>query len=160
MTTIEERLAFVEGRVAEYSQMFSDLREAIAGLERRMDARFTQVEARLDRLEGRFDQLRVEMSRNFRWVVGIQVTTLITVVATLLGALAVRSGPGSLRHLFHAPHGHAGLFHCSRRQIAAKCPGSISRSGTAFETACRRTGCARASRRAAGAGNRRQQRLV
>jgi hypothetical protein len=97
VTTIEERLAFVEGRVAEHSQMFSDLREAIAGLERRMDARFAQIEARLDRIEGRldrmdgrFDQLTVEMSRNFRWVVGIQVTTLITVVATLLGALAVR----------------------------------------------------------------------
>lgn len=111
MVTTEERLAFVEGRVAEYTQTFSDLREAIAGLERRMDVRFTQMDARLDRLDvrldrmdarldriegrsdrmdGRFDQLSAEMSKNFRWVVGIQVTTLITVVATLLGALAVR----------------------------------------------------------------------
>jgi hypothetical protein len=45
--------------------------------------RIAQVEARLDRLGG-------DLSKNFRWIVGIQITTLITVVATLLGTLAVR----------------------------------------------------------------------
>ena len=111
MTIIEERLAFVEGRVTEQSQMFADLREAIGSLERRMDhrfeqvdarfaqvdarfaqvdARFAQVDARFLQVEARLDQLGGEMSKNFRWIVGIQITTLITVVATLLGAFAIR----------------------------------------------------------------------
>ena len=111
MTIIEERLAFVEGRVTEQSQMFADLREAIGSLERRMDhrfeqvdarfaqvdarfaqvdARFAQVDARFLQVEARLDQLGGEMSKNFRWIVGIQITTLITVVATLLGAFAMR----------------------------------------------------------------------
>jgi uncharacterized protein (DUF3084 family) len=125
VTIIEERLAFVEGRVTEQSQMFADLREAIGSLERRMDhrfeqvdarfaqvdarfaqvdarfaqvdarfaqvdARFAQVDARFLQVEARLDQLGGEMSKNFRWIVGIQITTLITVVATLLGAFAMR----------------------------------------------------------------------
>ena len=83
MIAIDERVAFVEGRMAEQSLMFADLREAIASLERRLDAR-------LDRLDGRFNDLQSELSKNFRWVVGIQVTTLITVVAALFGAVALR----------------------------------------------------------------------
>jgi hypothetical protein len=50
----------------------------------------TGLEARMGRLDGRFDDLQAELSKNFRWVVGIQVTTLITVVAALVGAVARR----------------------------------------------------------------------
>lgn len=39
-----------------------------------MNRRFEQVEARLDRIEG-------IQSANFRWLVGIQITTLIAVLA-------------------------------------------------------------------------------
>lgn len=70
MLTIEERVAFVEGRLVEQSALFADLRAAIARLEQQMNRRFEQVEARLDRIEG-----------NFRWIVGIQITTLIAVLA-------------------------------------------------------------------------------
>ena len=106
MTAIEERLAFVEGRMTEHSQMFPDLREAMGRLERqldgrldrmgnrldRMDDRLDRMEGRLDRLEARLDaglsELRTAMTRHFQWIVGIQVTTLVTVVATLLAVSA------------------------------------------------------------------------
>jgi hypothetical protein len=94
---IEERLAFVEGRVVEHSQMFSDLREGMSSLalridrlEERMDRRFEQVDARFLQVEARLDLLGTEMSKNFRWLVGIQVTATITVIAALVGTLAAR----------------------------------------------------------------------
>lgn len=104
MASIEERVAFVEGRLVEHSEMFSDLRDTMSRLEQRidrrfeqvdarfaqMDARFAQIDARFLQVEARLDRLGGDLSKNFRWIVVIQITTLITVVATLLGALAVR----------------------------------------------------------------------
>lgn len=111
MASIEERVAFVEGRLVEHSEMFSDLRaglsslgQRIGHLEQRMDRRFEQVDARFAQIDARFaqidarflqvearlDRLGGDLSKNFRWIVGIQITTLLTIVATLLGALAVR----------------------------------------------------------------------
>ena len=134
MATVEERLAFVEGRVQEHSQMFAGLREAIVSLEQRMDRRFDHVDARftvieerlsgvdrrfealeqkLDHLEQKLDQkiasldakltqridvleqkldqkmaavdakleaFRSEMSSHQRWLVGLQVTTMLVVL--------------------------------------------------------------------------------
>ncbi len=45
------------------------------------------IEERVAFVEGR---LGGDLSKNFRWIVGIQITTLLTVVATLLGALGMR----------------------------------------------------------------------
>jgi hypothetical protein len=97
VASIEERVAFVEGRLVEHSEMFSDLRAGLSGLgqridrlEQRMDHRFEQVDARFLQVEARLDRLGGDLSKSFRWIVGIQITTLLTVVATLLGALAMR----------------------------------------------------------------------
>jgi hypothetical protein len=104
VASIEERVAFVEGRLVEHSEMFSDLRAGLSSLGQRidhleqridrrfeqMDARFAQIDARFLQVEARLDRLGGDLSKNFRWIVGIQITTLLTVVATLLGALAMR----------------------------------------------------------------------
>jgi uncharacterized coiled-coil protein SlyX len=71
---IEERVAFVEGRLVEQAALFADLRASIASLEQQMTRRFEHVEARLDRFDS-------SQSTNFRWIVGIQITTLIAVLA-------------------------------------------------------------------------------
>jgi len=73
---IEERVAMLEGRVIEQSEMFSEIRVALGRLEARVDRRF-------DRLESR-------VATDFRWTVGIQITTLITVVVALIGIAAMR----------------------------------------------------------------------
>lgn len=88
--TIDERVAFVEGRLVEQSAVFADIRAALGSLEHRMDRRFEQVDARFLQVEARLDRLGEDQSKNFRWLVGIQITTLIAVVGTLLGALAAR----------------------------------------------------------------------
>ncbi len=90
MRAIDERLAFLEGRVAEQSQMFSDLTGAMASMEQRIEARLNRIDDRLVRMDGRFAEVQLELSKQLRWVVGIQVTTLITIVAALVGTLTLR----------------------------------------------------------------------
>lgn len=104
MTTIEERVAYVEGRLAEQSEMFVDLRTGLSNLagrvdqiEQSMNRRFDQVDARFVQMEARFAQMddRIDsrfgrIDAHFRWIVGVQITTAMTVIAALIGALAVR----------------------------------------------------------------------
>lgn len=119
MATVDERVAFLEGRVVEQSERLDDIRDAIVHLEQRMDRRFDLLEQRftgidqrfigidqrfiaidrrLDAIDGRFalidqrllgldqriDHLDAKFSRQFMWLVGMQVTTLVAIVAALL----------------------------------------------------------------------------
>jgi hypothetical protein len=59
VTAGAERLAFLEGRVVEHSRQIDGIREAI-------------------------DSLDSKVSRQFMWLVGIQVTTLAAIVAALV----------------------------------------------------------------------------
>ena len=74
---VEERVAHLEGHVNELSQRLSSIEGAVRHLEQRMDARFEAVDRRFDALDGR-------MSRQFMWLVGIQITTLVAVVVALI----------------------------------------------------------------------------
>ena len=62
---------------------FESLERRLEGFERRVDVRFEAVDARLAGLDQR-------MSRQFRWLVGGQVSVLVTVVGTLVAALFLR----------------------------------------------------------------------
>ena len=72
-----ERVAYPEGQVNEHSNTFSDMRETMRHFENRMDARFESVDRRLE-------QLDQKMSRQFLWLVGVQMTTLIAMVGALM----------------------------------------------------------------------------
>lgn len=74
MPAVEGRVAHLEGQVSELSQALVDLRASIRHLEQRIDARF--------------DSLEDKMSRQFMWIVGIQMTTLLAII-TMLGAIVV-----------------------------------------------------------------------
>ena len=98
MATLDERVAYLEGRVEEHARNVDGIREALVSLEARMDRRFEAVdrrfesidhrfesiEQRLTGVDGRIDGLDAKMSHQFVWLVGIQVTTL----ASVLGAFA------------------------------------------------------------------------
>lgn len=102
MATLDERMAFLEGTVTEHSRTLDGLREAIVGFEGRVDRRFESLDRRFESLDRRFESLerRVDgldqkldqrtaalddkISRQFTWIVGIQVTTLVAIVASLL----------------------------------------------------------------------------
>ena len=98
MPTIEERVAFMEGQMSELSHGLIDLRDVVRHLEQavrhldqkvdtrfaQVDARFSQVDARFDLMDRRFAALDDKVSRQFMWVVGVQVTTLVAIVGALL----------------------------------------------------------------------------
>ena len=116
MATVDERVAFLEGRVNEQSQMINGIREAMVSLEQRMDRRFESLEQRLTALDQKMDAgltavnqkidaglaavnqkidagfaaLDHKMERRFVWLVGIQLTTTAAAVGTLLAALLAR----------------------------------------------------------------------
>jgi hypothetical protein len=102
MPTLEERVAYLEGQVSEQSHAMLEVRDAVRGLERRLDVRFEAVDRRFETIDRRFenmerridtldaglsrrvDALDDKVSRQFIWVVGIQVTTLVAIVGALL----------------------------------------------------------------------------
>lgn len=77
MPTVDERVAHVEGQVNELSLRLSGVEGAIRHLEQRMDIRFETLDRRIDALD-------VKVSRQFMWLVGIQVTTLAALAAALI----------------------------------------------------------------------------
>ena len=96
MAGVEERVAYLEGRGEDHSQMVNGIREALVSLEARMDRRFEAIDRRfetIDRrfeaIDQRFETLEAKISRQFVWLVGIQVTTLVAVAG---GFAAVASG--------------------------------------------------------------------
>lgn len=88
-------MAFVEDRVREGGKMMGELSARLLGVEQRLaglehrvtaldekvDRRCEAIEAKIDR---RFEALDIKMSRQFAWIVGVQVTILLAVVAAVL----------------------------------------------------------------------------
>jgi uncharacterized coiled-coil protein SlyX len=65
VTTMEGRLAFLEGTVGEHSHMLNGIRDAMTSLEARMDRRFEQMDKRFEQLEQRMDGRFAQMDARF-----------------------------------------------------------------------------------------------
>jgi hypothetical protein len=63
---VEERVAYVEGQVSELSERLSGVEAAIRHLESRFETRFDAIDSK------------------FMWMIGIQITTVVAIVAALL----------------------------------------------------------------------------
>ncbi len=89
MPTLEERVAYLEGKVDEHSRGFAELREMIIHLDQQVDRFREELSSRIDnldaRLNGRMDSLDAKFSRFFLWTIGIQITVLLAVIGALLG---------------------------------------------------------------------------
>ena len=100
--TVEERVTEVEYKVAENARSIDGLREAIVEGFKAMDRRFEAMDRRFEAMEfeamerrfeamvQRFDR-RLEvvdenMSQQFRWIVGIQITTLLAMIGAIATA--------------------------------------------------------------------------
>jgi hypothetical protein len=95
MSTLEERVAYLEGQVSEQIRAAVDVREAVQSLEHRIDARFEAtdrrfeaIDRRFDTVERRIDVLDEKMSRHFVWLAGLQVTTLVATVGALVAIVS------------------------------------------------------------------------
>jgi len=131
--TIEERVAYLEGKVEEHSKAWSDLKEMMnnhdakmiafeqridrrfEAIDRRFEAidrrfesidkrfesidrrfesidkrfeaidrRFEAIDRRFESLERRIDSLDQKFSRYFLWIIGIQVSIFLAILATVL----------------------------------------------------------------------------
>ena len=74
MASVDERVAFLEGRVNEQSQTIDGIRDALVSLEERMDRRFESLEQRLNALDQKMDAGFAAQDHRFAWLVGVQPT--------------------------------------------------------------------------------------
>lgn len=111
MPTVEERLAFVEGRQQDHFAAIDDLRTTVRDFRADVARQFGDVHRQFGEvnrefggvreefakvraeirdlgteLRGEIAALRTEVSRQFTWLVGIQMATLVAMVGALAGA--------------------------------------------------------------------------
>ena len=101
MSTLEERVAFLEGRVEEHARGVDGIRDALVSLEQRMDRRFEGVDRRFDAFEQkvdarfaslestlivRFDSMDTKIGR----LTAIVVTAMAAVLAVIGGMTLLR----------------------------------------------------------------------
>jgi len=86
--TLEERLAYLEGRVEEHSKAWEDIKDMIVNFDQKVDRRIDALDQKVDRfrdeLSSRIESLDQKFSRYFLWIIGIQVTIFLSIIATLL----------------------------------------------------------------------------
>lgn len=115
MPSLEERVAYLEGRFGEHAEITDGLREDIGGVRAEMirlfdqvdkrfeqvdkrfeqvDRRFEQVDKRFDVMERRFDRtdarldaMDAKIDRHFTWLVGIQMAGFLAVFGALVSRL-------------------------------------------------------------------------
>ena len=97
MPTVEERLAFVEGRQHDHFAAIDDLRTTVRDFRADTARQFTEVRDEFTKVRAEIRDLRTELrgelaargteaSRQFTWLVGIQMATLVAMVGALAGA--------------------------------------------------------------------------
>jgi uncharacterized coiled-coil protein SlyX len=84
MATLEERMAYLEGRGQEQAAAIGEVRADIRDV--RADIRDVRTELRDFRVEvnRRFDQMDATFDSKFTWMIGFQFATLMAVIAALL----------------------------------------------------------------------------
>jgi hypothetical protein len=86
MPSLEERVAYLEGRGEEHAGAIAEVRHDVRELRAEMIRRFEQVEKRFELMDRRFEQVDgrfSHMDNRFNWLVGLQFATLLAVIALL-----------------------------------------------------------------------------
>ena len=83
MPNVDERIAYLEGRFEEHSGNLSMARADFGAVRNDVHDLRRHVEMLDQRMSARIDGLDSKMSRQFTWIVGIQVAMLIAVVGAL-----------------------------------------------------------------------------
>ena len=98
MPVVEERLSVLEVKMEEVGAtlvrmegMLSSVYQMVVALDQRvvaLDQRMDKLDQRVDRVELRIEKLDDRIVKLFLWVIGIQMTTLITIAAGLFALVA------------------------------------------------------------------------
>ncbi len=90
IVSLEERM---DRRFAAIDQRFTAIDERFAAIDRRfamIDQRFVGIDQRFLGLDQRLSSIDDKMSRQFHWAVGVQMTTFVVTIATILTAMLAR----------------------------------------------------------------------
>ncbi len=86
--SVEERVAYPEGKVEEHSRGFGEIREMLVHLDQKVDRFRAELGSRIDaldqRLTARVDAMDRKLSRQFTWLVAMQIAFMLTVVGALI----------------------------------------------------------------------------
>ena len=92
MPSVEERLAYLEGRVGDQTDAIVDIRTDIRGLRGEMNGLRGDLQSLRGEMNGGFAALRSEMNARFAgvdakmtWLIGIQVGMLLMIASAALG---------------------------------------------------------------------------
>lgn len=103
MPTIEERVAYLEGRMQDHSALWNELRSGVTDLRDDMNRRFGEVRTGFDDLRVDMDrrfgdvraevgQMRVELhrldnkvDRHFLWLAGTLITSTLVMMGAVVG---------------------------------------------------------------------------
>ena len=84
---VDGRFETVDGRFEAIDRRFDAIDRRFETIDRRFEAidrRFDAVDRRFDAVDRRFDAVDDKLSRQFQWLVGLQITTLVAIVGALL----------------------------------------------------------------------------
>jgi len=88
---LAERVAYLEGKVEEHSKAWDVVREELRNIHSRIDAVNNRIDSLNERinhmndvLNERIDNLDRKFSRYFLGIFGIQITILLSIIASLL----------------------------------------------------------------------------
>lgn len=105
--TLDERVAYLEGRVEEHARNADGMREALVHLEARMDRRFEGVETRFAAIEDKMDRRFEAVDSRFSHLentlvlrfdaVDTKIGRLTAIVVTALAAMLAITGGALLR---------------------------------------------------------------
>lgn len=95
MSSLDERVAYVEGRMEDHSALFADIRAEMREMRGEMTAFRTEMKAELTvfRIEftGDVRGLRTEMDRRFTWTIGLLMGVLIAMVGMMFQMARLQS---------------------------------------------------------------------
>jgi hypothetical protein len=107
MSSLEERVAYLEGRLEDHTSAVGRLHTSIDDLHQetrrgfeqvqhqfgqvqhqfeQVQHRFEQVQHQFERVDARFIGLDQKVDRHFTWLVGIQMAVLVSVVGALVSS--------------------------------------------------------------------------
>lgn len=93
MSSIEERVAYLEGRMEDHTAATADLRTSVREFRTETGRQFDDVRGEMNRqfadvrgeTNRRFELINEKVDRHFTWIVGLQVTSLLAVVSAIAG---------------------------------------------------------------------------
>jgi hypothetical protein len=84
MGSLEERVAYLEGRGEEHAAAIGEVRADIRDLRTELRDFRAEANQRFDRVDSRFERLEAKFDTRFMWIVGFQFATFMALIAALL----------------------------------------------------------------------------